>query len=202
MLFSDVIVQVSVIVALLTCVMTSHLASSNSSNTSSTSVFTSSPSSGSTSSSASSSVHYHCPSRCTCQRMTSWNDALRLNCSRANYMAMPPIELAANRDEAGVTSGTWYDVILDDNRLYAIDYPKVVWASVVTLSLRRNRLDYLLGHTFCASQKLVQLSLASNHIDIVRADAFRCLTNLRVLDLSDNSLAEVGVLHSVWTQIL
>jgi Leucine-rich repeat (LRR) protein len=143
-----------------------------------------------------STVHYRCPAKCTCTKMTSMassNDALRLNCSGANYVTMPVMELAANRDEGGVTSGTWYDVILDNNRLYAIDYPRVIWMWVKSLSLRHNRLDYLLGHTFCASQKLVNLSLASNHIDIIRADAFRCLTSLRLLDLSENSLAEVSL---------
>ena len=140
------------------------------------------------------SLHYRCPVRCICQRISLNNDSLRLNCSAANYVTMPAVEVESNtvENDAYVVSGVWYDVTLDDNHLFAIDYPKIVWMSLTSLSMRRNRLDYLPNYTFCPSQQLAYLSLAGNNIDVIRTEAFRCLRSLRTLDLSDNNLVDIN----------
>ena len=82
-------------------------------------------------------------------------------------------------------------LIMSANRIASLSF-LISFPNLVTLDLSGNRITYVARADFRASLALESIKLSSNYIRTIESDSLTRLTNLRYVDLANNSLSVLG----------
>ena len=91
----------------------------------------------------------------------------------------------------GALNSQTQNLILSYNSISSLSF-LISFPNLVTLDLSGNRITYIARADFTASRALESIKLSSNYIRTIESDSLTRLTNLRYVDLANNSLSVLG----------